>query len=549
MWQRLQFILLLCGVLVVTLLSGCASFQQWAQEKNKHATNEIRIAATPKAEPHKTITNFSDSLRCMDSLFVGYGIKDLTIGAQDIPDATEVVLAGTKDMLISSLSTMSIKSRAVKFVALGLDLEDVTRFHALHTAKNFKSPDFFLRGAITQVDRGVLENQVSAGVAIKDYGISASADRISSIVALDMNMGLVSNLQILPGINSSNSIAVIRKGKGADLSGKIKSVGAVFQVDFTESEGLHHAVRTLVELGAIEIMGKLTQVPYWECLDIETTSTYVQTQIEDWYKSLSREELIKFVQAKLIALNLYDGEVDGQENEKLKSVIALYKAKQGLIADSKLNYMLYYNLISDTTPIRSEHEPLLTKVITEERQSYGMPPRPQTTTIEKEIPQPLGLEPTRLTPLELSLSSSRGNKPVYKAGEDARIHATVSVDGYLYCYYEPTPGQIIKIYPNRFVPESRVSARDTIYVPSDERFSIKVEQTDSTEQVLCMASYEDLENKMPSELKSKSLQPVSLERLTKIYGRKVNNLADIFGIYKASAKVVPIKQQITLRVQ
>ena len=540
--------LLLCGAFAVTFLSGCTTFKEWSQEKNKHATNEVRIAATPKAEPHKTITNFSDSLRCMDSLFVGYGIKDLTIGAQDIPDATEVVLAGTKDMLISSLSTMSIKSRAVKFVALGQDLEDVTRFHSLHNAKDFTSPDFFLRGAITQVDRGVLENQVSAGVAIKDYGISASADRISSIVALDMNMGLVSNLQIIPGINSSNSIAVIRKGKGADLSGRIKSVGAVFQVDFTESEGLHHAVRTLVELGAIEIMGKLTQVPYWECLDIETSNTYVQTQIEDWYRSLSREELLKFVQAKLIALNLYDGEVNGYESDELKSVIALYKSKQGLIADSKLNYMLYYKLISEPTPIHTEHESLLTKVI-EEQQDTVMAPGQQPKTIKKEVQQPLALESTRLTPLELLLTSSRGDKPIYKKGEDAHIHATVSIDSHLYCYYQPSNGQIIKIFPNRFATESRVTAGNTIYVPSNERFSIKMEQTRSKEQVLCIASYEELEKKMPTELKSKSLQPVSLERLSKIYRRKVSSLNDIFGIYKTSAKVVPTKQQITLRVQ
>jgi len=541
-------LLCFCCVFLSVVLSGCSSFQKWSQEKNQHATNEVRIAATPKAEPHKTITNFTDSLRCMDSLFVTYGIRDLIIGAQDIPDATEVVIAGSKDMLISSLSVMSIKSRAVKFVALGQDLEDITRFHSLHSAKDFTSPDFFLRGAITQVDRGVLENQVSAGIAIKDYGISASADRISSIIALDLNMGLVSNLQILPGINSSNSIAVVRKGKGADLSGKIKSVGAVFQVDFTESEGLHHALRTLVELGSIEIMGKLTQVPYWECLDIETSNTYVQTQIEDWYKSLSKEDLVKFIQAKLIALDLYEGDIDGQESESLKSVIAFYKARQGLIADSKLNYTLYYKLISEPTPIHKEHEPLLTKVV-EEKYGTAVGPTQEQKTIKKEVPQPLALESTRLTPLELSLSSNRGEKPIYKVGEDALIQASVSVDSYLYCYYQPNPEQIIKIYPNRFIRKSRILAGDTINVPADERFSIKMEQTGNREQILCMASYEDLEQKMPAELKSKSLQPVSQERLAKIYRRKVSSLTDIYGIYKSSAKVVPIKQQLTLRVQ
>jgi len=550
MYSTIKHAFLICTVLVVMFLSGCATLEERQRAKDVYATNEVRISATPKAEPQKTITNFSSSLRCMDSLFVRYGIKGLTVGAQDIPDETEVVLAGTKDMLISSLSTMSIKSKAVKFIALGQDLEDITRFHSLHKGKNFKSPDFFLRGAITQVDRGVLENQISGGLALpRIFSLSASKDRISSIIALDLNMGLVTNLQILPGINSSNSIAVIRKGKGADLSGTIKNLGAVFQVNFTESEGLHHAVRTLVELGAIEIMGKLTQVPYWECLDIETTSSFVQTQIEDWYKSLSREELIKFVQVKLSALKLYDGAIDGRETAQLKSIIALYKARQGLIANSKADYMLYYKLISDPTPIRSEHRHLLSKVIQSNPEESVFPYEDNTGTIEKIVTQPLGLEPVSVTPLTLSLDTNRGKKPVYRTGELVTIVATASIDAHLYCYYQPAAGEIIKLFPNRFTPDSRISGGRKILIPSNERFSLKMEQTGNKEKILCMTAYEDLEKRMPFELKRKSLQPLSLARLTKTYRRKIESLNDIFSIYKSSAKIIPVKQQLILEVQ
>ena len=541
---------LVIAALAMTLLSACATLEERQRARDSYATNEVRISATPKAEPQKTITNFSASLRCMDSLFVRYGIKGLAVGSQDIPDETEVVLAGAKDMLISSLSTMSIKSKAVKFVALGQDLEDVTRFHSLHKGKNFKSPDFFLRGAITQVDRGVIENQISGGLALpRTFSLSASKDRIASIIALDMNMGLVTNLQILPGINSSNSIAVVRKGKGADLSGTIKNLGAVFQVNFTESEGLHHAVRTLIELGAIEIMGKLTQVPYWECLDIETTSSFVQTQIEDWYKSLSREELVKFIQAKLSALDLYEGAVDGQETAQLKSVIALYKSRQGLIADSKPDYMLYYNLISDPTPIRTEHHYLLSKVIQSYPEEPFLPFEEEAEPVEKVVLQNLGLESKRVTPLELTLKTSRGERPVYRPGEKAEIYASTSTDAYLYCYYQPVAGEIIKVFPNRFTPSSRVSAGNTTTIPSDERFSLEMEQIGNYERILCMSSYEDVEQRMPFELKNKSLQPLSLARLTKVYKKKIQSLNDIYTIYKSAAKVIPVKQQLILEVQ
>lgn len=530
-------------------LTGCVTLEEKQRIKDAYTTNELRIAATPKAEPHKTITNFSASLRCMDSLFSRYGIKGLVIGAQDIPDATEVVTAGTKDMLISALSTMSIRSKAINFVALGQDLEDVTRFHTLHKAKTFKSPDFFLRGAVTQADIGVLENQVSGGLGLRVFSLSASKDRIASIIALDMNMGLVANLQILPGINSSNSIAVVRKGKGADLSGTIKNLGAVFQVNFTKSEGLHHAVRSLIELGSIEIMGKLTQVPYWECLDIETTNTFVQTQIEDWYKSLSREEFIKFVQAKLAALNYYSGAVDGKESENLKSNIAIYKSKQGLIANSKPDYNLYYKLMTDKTPIRSEHRKLLSKEIYSYPDEAVLPYENEPEPVKKVVEQPLRLEPSSVTPLTLTLTSSKGKKPVYRVGETVQLYATSSIDAHLFCYYQPATGEIVKIFPNRFKPNSRVSGGQKIAIPSNERFSLKMEQTGNKEKILCMTAYEDLEKRMPFELKRKSLQPLSLARLTKTYRRKIESLNDIFSIYKSSAKVLPVKQQLTLEVQ
>ena len=87
----------ICTLLV--FLPACSSVEK-RQQKALHATNEVRIVATPKAAPHKAITNFSKSLRCMDSLFASYGIANLSVGSQDIPDQTEVVIAGTKDSVV-----------------------------------------------------------------------------------------------------------------------------------------------------------------------------------------------------------------------------------------------------------------------------------------------------------------------------------------------------------------------------------------------------------------------------------------------------------------
>src|SRR5579859_7102762 len=66
-----------------------------------------QIAAQPQTAPARTITSFNDALRCMDELFLAQGKKDIYITSAGIPDATGMVAAGTKEMLITAISKMS----------------------------------------------------------------------------------------------------------------------------------------------------------------------------------------------------------------------------------------------------------------------------------------------------------------------------------------------------------------------------------------------------------------------------------------------------------
>lgn len=531
----------LFGLFLVLVLSACAT-----QERDRQATSEVRIAATPKAIPQRTVTNFSEALRCMDDLFVRYAISGVALGAQDIPDQTDVVSAGTKDMLITALSNMSVKSRAIRFVALGYDLEDISRFHTLHVSKNFKAPDFFIRGAITQVDRGVIQTQQSGGLSVGTFlSIEASKDRIASIVSLDMNMGLVSNLQILPGITSSNSIAVVQKGKGLDLSGAIEKLGALFRIDFTESEGLHHAVRSLIDLGSIELMGRLTQVPYWECLDIETTNPFVQKEVRTWFNALPRDQLLRFTQAKLRAVGAYDGPVDGRESQGLRSAIALYKSDHALIANGDVDFALYYQLLADPTAIDDQHIPLVAQVIAGEGTSVG---RDDTSVTEEKVLKKARLETSSVTPLELELTTERGTRPRYRVGESVVLQVKASVAAHVYCYYQPRAQEVIKIFPNRYARESRVRAGTTTTIPGTDGFQIKFDTPGVAERVLCMAAYRDIERRLPSELRDNDLTPLSLASLSRTYQRPVRSVDDIYKLYKDAAKIVPLKKSMRINI-
>ena len=526
-------------------LGGCSSLQK---QPDNQATTGVRIAATPKASPQRTITNFTESLRCIDDKLLQYEVSGLLIGAQEVLGSGEVT--GTKDMLLTSLSTMARKSKAFGIVALSDDLSDVSKYFNLHGNQSFRSPDFFIRVGSPQIDKGVQTDQVGGGVGIAGVGeVQRSKDRIASVVSLDMNLGTVKNLQLLPGIYSSNSIAVVRKGAATDLSGEIKKMGAVFRVTNDNSEGFHHSVRTLIELGAIEIVGRLTQIPYWECLDIEATNPAVQAQVQDWFAGLSNAEKVIFTQSKLAALGYYRGSVDGVPSTELRTAISTYKANQGLIADGNIDFLLYYNLVIDPTPVSPQHLALLKREQNEDRSkisavtaasidkisSVVTGDQPETQNLE-EIP--VQLESQRLVPLELSLTTDRGGPTVvYKPGEAVGIRVSVSIDAHVFCYYQQGDGAVLKIFPNRFRPYSRIAAGERLDIPGAGRFQIKTEKAGQKEQIMCMASYQDIDQSLPEQLRNNALQPLPVEGLDQVH-----------GFYRGAARVMPVRSAVSITV-
>mgnify|MGYP003377281780 CR=1 FL=1 len=60
----------------------------------------------------------------------------------------------------------------------------------------------------------------------------------------------------------------------------------MFSFATTRSEGTSQAARNMVELAAIEVVGKLTRLPYWQCLGMRDDEPEVQRETEDWFLAM-----------------------------------------------------------------------------------------------------------------------------------------------------------------------------------------------------------------------------------------------------------------------
>src|SRR5689334_343197 len=220
---------------VVALLAGCASRPELAT-----------VAVQPGTAPVRNIGSFDEALRCMDDMFIAQGKQDIYITTAGIPDATGLIAAGTKEMFITAVSRMSARSNAFHFVDYDptqLDVQVLSEMVGLR--KEFVAPNYYVRGAITQLDSNVLQFSAAAGVSVPGLDAAINGNQIVSVVSIDLNVAKLVTRQIMPGISASNSIAVVQSGKGADVGGFIGKAGLSLSVSLDKSEGFHQAVRNL----------------------------------------------------------------------------------------------------------------------------------------------------------------------------------------------------------------------------------------------------------------------------------------------------------------
>lgn len=264
------------------LLSGCSS--TGVKKQVLDSTNKLKQG--PQQKPFRSITNFSSALRCMDDLMISNGVRDVSVLVEDLVDQTKKVNAGTKDMLISAVSDMTKRSRAIRLIAYGQDSGNLIGFLQAAERKNAYAivPQYDVKGSISQFDDNIAKKSVEFGLAQgENFSLGSGRSGSATILGVDLTMLNTSDLSIVSGVTSRNAVLIYKSGKGLDADAQYKKFGITFGATLSEAEGNAQALRNLVELAAIELFGKLTKVPYWQCLGVDHADETVQIEIADWF--------------------------------------------------------------------------------------------------------------------------------------------------------------------------------------------------------------------------------------------------------------------------
>jgi len=458
------------------------------------------VAVEPRTAPVRTITSFNEALHCMDGMFLAQGKKDVFITSAGIPDATGMIAAGTKEMLITAIATMSERSGAFRFVDFDptqLDVEILSELVGMRP--EFVAPSYYIRGAITQLDSGVLGSSESAGLSLPYADLAISREQVVSVMSVDLNLGKLVTRQILPGMSASNSIAVIRSGKGGDVGGLIGKAGVSLSIQLDRSEGFHQAVRNLIELSTIEALGKLTRVPYWQCLQIDQTNPTYRTEARAWFDTMGEAERVRFAKAGLARAGYYGGPVTDEADPALRDGVARYQAEHDLVPNGRLDFDLYYRLLAaDSRNAAPNPAPVAAASVPVTPAVAEAPPPAET----------LGVE----------IGTGRGDHPQFQVNEALVVEARTNQDGFLYCYYQDGDGAVARIFPNRFQPDAFVQANRKIEIPPGPKppFAIRFDRARVKEAVSCIASPLEFGLKLPDRLKAQDLAPLPVRNLDEV---------------------------------
>ena len=460
------------------------------------------VDAQPSSRPVKAATSFSTALQCMDRLLAQYDKHNIRVMADEFSDPTGTLKLGGRDMLIDALASMSITSNAFVFVDLD-NSPNVEKAGALaRSASKITLPDFYIKSSFVRSDQGIAQWGSRTGIAIKEASGGNARDNMVSVIGLDMTIGDAQTRELKNDTRTSNEIAIKRSGKSTQFELLLPFASFGYDKHLDTSEGAHEAARTLIDLSAIEMIGRFTRVPYWKCLELPETDPKVIREAQIFFAKMKPLEKISVIQAGLARAGEYAGRTDGYAAPDFGEAVSRYRAKHNLPAGTTADFELYFSLLNEGLT-----------AVPQPGGAGGAQPKGAPA------PAPMHFDPLGQG-LQLALEPSA---PSFVRGDSFRITVTTNRDAYVYCFASQSQAEGMstprgaRIFPNRFSPNAFVKGGVPLTIPEDEK-DLRMRVPDAgTEKIICLARTEPFASPLPAAIADPDLAEQQRSLSTIIY--------------------------------
>ena len=125
----------------------------------------------------------------------------------------------------------------------------------------------------------------------------------------------------------------------------------------------------------------------------------------------------------------------------------------------------------------------------------------------------------------------------YNVGDNLVFTVRSRFDIRLSCYYRDPDGSVIRMYPNRFAPQSTIGAGELVHIPASDEWALQATRSGATDSVMCLSVEPDQEIAMSRFESAPDLEPLS-----------VSGFDELLNELKLQTGITPHTQRLSIRV-
>lgn len=306
--ERLQRAGMLAVTLCAALLGGCATTEGAINDAQKLlAEGEAR-----KLKPAENLNEYALALRRFGQMLRVYKQGDPVIYVQtrEIRDATNLSnpLVGAEiPGEITEMVRTAVNRIGANVVYVPFYPDYLVAQAQLGARFGVTMPNFVITGAVTEFDRALsgagrsnnLSLEFGKGKGQTELGFDAKRAAILSSLALDLNLVDFSTNQMMPRMQSANAVKVFNLSSENNASLGFYGDSFGFKLEGKYLQGRHSAIRTLVDLSVLELLGKATNTPYWRCIPGGQPDPVVVENMREAFNAMTPDMKMRMVQVML----------------------------------------------------------------------------------------------------------------------------------------------------------------------------------------------------------------------------------------------------------
>lgn len=427
--------------------------------------------------PEAKVTSFSQAIMDLGLMTEIYGAQKLNLMVKEIADQTGSSLASQaeipRDVTEMLKSTLNAVGGKVVYVPFDPDFI-VNAANTGYSGFDQKViPDIVMTGGITEFDRGLetrgrnTDLSIEGSISKQETGVEFSdqqKDALSAIT-LDFNMIDFKTLTGVPRMQASNTIKVHKVLEEDSIGFSINGNAIGFKGTVKKVQGRHAAVRLLVQLSMMQVVGKYLKLPYWRLLPgVEPDPVVINQVVSDFQDMDAQQRVVKF--QEYLNLNGYQVSLTGQFDPATVAALTDFSSKHSQ-STNQIDQETYLALY-DSVPIT--HDALRKRRLLDSVSQNKLAGGNAVLSADGQ--------------LRIWTQSDR-----YRIGEKVKIFFEVSTPMYVRIMNISSSGEINELFPNEFQRDNLLRPGTNYQIPPEnDPFTLDVTGPSGTDRIIAFAS-------------------------------------------------------------